>query len=66
MDSLPLLGLLGWSSVEEDVPNPSGTRCPSMGWYPSKEVPSLRGVGIGGKYWIGEGETEREKGGKMN
>jgi hypothetical protein len=32
MYHLSLSGLSGWASVREDVPSPTGIRCPRMGW----------------------------------
>lgn len=44
------------SSVEDDVPSPTGNRCPQMEWYPRGGSPSLRirGGGDGGSCGTGK------------
>lgn len=39
---LPSNSTACWDLVGEDVPNPTETRCSTLGWYPREGFPSLR------------------------
>lgn len=64
LDSLPLPGLPGWTSVEEEVFSPAGTRCPRVVWYSKMVSSSLRRKrgGNGGWDFQGWGREEKIKG----